>query len=106
MTRRFEFEEDGSAKFWEVSVEGTAMTVRFGKKGTNGQAKTKDLGSEAAATKEAETLIKEKTKKGYVEVGAASVPADAAPTSAAPVAPAPSAPTPPPAAPSPAAPVV
>jgi predicted DNA-binding WGR domain protein len=97
MTRRFECVEDGAAKFWEVSIEGAAMTVRFGKKGTNGQSKTKDLGSAEAAAKEAESLIKEKTKKGYVEIGGASAPAAAPaavppPAAAAPVAPAPAAP--------------
>src|SRR4051794_20368748 len=69
MTRRFECVEDGAAKFWEVAVDGGAMTVRFGKIGTDGQAKTKDLGSAEAAAKEADKLIREKTKKGYLEVG-------------------------------------
>jgi predicted DNA-binding WGR domain protein len=72
--RRFEFvgadEERGtssSAKFWEVSVEGSAVTVRFGRIGTDGQTKVKDLGSADAANKEADKLIAEKTRKGYVE---------------------------------------
>lgn len=68
--RRFEFEEGGSSKFWEVAVEGAAMTVRFGKIGTDGQTKTKSFGSDADAKKEADKLVLEKTKKGYSEVGA------------------------------------
>jgi predicted DNA-binding WGR domain protein len=73
--RRFEFigaDEDrgtsSSAKFWEVSVAGSDLTVRFGRIGTDGQTKVKSLGSADAATKEAEKLIAEKTRKGYVEV--------------------------------------
>jgi len=71
-TRRFEFSEDGSNKFWEVTLDGNAHTVRYGKIGTPGQEKTKSFGSEAAAQKDAEKLIAEKTKKGYVEVTAAA----------------------------------
>ena len=31
-TKRFEMVEGGSAKFWEVEVEGSAVTVRYGGK--------------------------------------------------------------------------
>jgi len=34
MARRFEFVEGSSAKFWEVSVQGSTLTVVFGKLGT------------------------------------------------------------------------
>jgi predicted DNA-binding WGR domain protein len=67
-TRRFEFSEDGSNKFWEIRVEGASHTVRFGKIGTDGQTTTKELESAAAARKDADKLIAEKTKKGYEEV--------------------------------------
>ncbi len=63
-SRRFEFE---GSKFWDVDVAGSKMTVRFGKVGTSGQAQVKDFADEAAATKAAEKLIREKTGKGYVE---------------------------------------
>jgi predicted DNA-binding WGR domain protein len=39
--RRFEFKEGSSSKFWEVSVSGNTLTVRFGRIGTEGQEKTK-----------------------------------------------------------------
>lgn len=65
--RRFELVEGMSSKFWEISHSGSAITVRFGKIGAAGQVSQKDLGSEAAALREAEKLIKEKTRKGYVE---------------------------------------
>lgn len=93
MKRRFEATEDGASKFWEVSVDGNVMTVRFGKIGTDGQTKPKDLGSPDAAAREAAKLVAEKTKKGYVEVGAAApAPAPVAVTAPAPT-PAPPAPT-------------
>ncbi len=67
--RRFEFREGSSSKFWESDVEGSVHTVRFGAIGSDGQVKKKSFASPAAAKAEAEKLIKEKTKKGYVEVG-------------------------------------
>lgn len=57
--------EGGSQKFWEVAVEGPALTVRFGKLGTAGTTQTKTLASAEAAAKEADKLVREKTKKGY-----------------------------------------
>ena len=64
--RRFEMEE----KFWAISLEGDSHTVKFGKIGTSGQEKTKSFDDEAAAKKDYDKLIKEKTGKGYEEVGA------------------------------------
>ncbi|MGC4114615.1 MAG: WGR domain-containing protein [Myxococcales bacterium] len=69
-TRRFEFAEGGSSKFWEITISGDSHTVRFGKIGTPGQEKTKTFGSDAEAQKDAEKLVAEKTKKGYAEVSA------------------------------------
>ncbi len=66
---RYEFRDCSSQKFWEVGVEASTLTVRFGKIGTNGQVKTKTLASIEAAEKERATLIKEKTAKGYVLCG-------------------------------------
>jgi predicted DNA-binding WGR domain protein len=66
--RRFEFSEGSSNKFWEIRVEGDTHTVRFGKIGTDGQTKTKEFESAAAAKADADKLIAEKTKKGYEEV--------------------------------------
>jgi predicted DNA-binding WGR domain protein len=72
--RRFELVDDKSAKFWEITQQGAEYTVCFGKIGTKGQAKTKTLASQDAAISEVAKLIKEKTGKGYVEVGAGSSP--------------------------------
>ena len=66
-TRRFEFVEGKSAKFWEISVRDNDVTVHFGRIGTSGQSKTKTFGDAAAAQQHAEEMIEEKTGKGYVE---------------------------------------
>jgi predicted DNA-binding WGR domain protein len=74
--QRYELVEGGSSKFWEVEVSGADLTVAFGRIGTAGQSKTKNLGDAAAAIKERDKLIKEKTGKGYtlVDASAASKP--------------------------------
>ena len=69
--RRFEFIGDGSEKFWEIGRDGAAVTVRFGRIGTNGQTQTKDLGTDAAAALHVAKLVAEKATKGYVEGTAA-----------------------------------
>jgi predicted DNA-binding WGR domain protein len=72
---RYELVEGSSSKFWEVSVDDVRLTVRFGRIGTDGQTKDKDFGSVAAATKEKDKLVKEKTGKGYLLVGQGPAPA-------------------------------
>ncbi len=70
-SRRFEMVEGSSSKFWEIRVEGASFTVTFGRIGTAGQAKTTTCASPEAAQAEAEKLVREKTKKGYQELGGA-----------------------------------
>jgi DNA ligase 1 len=67
-TRRFEFSEDKSSKFWEIAIDGTDVTVRFGRIGSSGQTQIKSFADTAAATRHADKLILEKTEKGYREV--------------------------------------
>ena len=67
MKRYFEFVDDKSSKFWEISRDGVNVTVRFGRIGANGQTQTKTFADEAAAQKHADKLIEEKTEKGYEE---------------------------------------
>jgi DNA ligase-1 len=67
-TRRFEFSDGKSNKFWSIAVDGSNVTVSFGRIGTTGQTKVKSLPDAAAAAKHAEQLIEEKTGKGYIEV--------------------------------------
>jgi len=68
--RRFEFSEGKSNKFWEISVTGKEVTVRFGRIGTEGQTNSKTFADEGAAIKHAEKLIEEKIGKGYEEIDA------------------------------------
>jgi DNA ligase-1 len=65
--RRFEFVEGASSKFWVISKSGADVTTKWGRIGTDGQSKTKTFKDEAAAQKEYDKLVEEKTEKGYVE---------------------------------------
>jgi DNA ligase-1 len=67
MKRYFEYTDDKSNKFWEIDMEGTSVTVRFGQIGTNGQSQTKTFPDAAAAKKHHDKLVEEKTGKGYEE---------------------------------------
>jgi predicted DNA-binding WGR domain protein len=66
-TRRFEFKGGGSNKFWEISLDDKALTVRFGRIGTDGQIQTKIFENRTRATAEGMKLIQEKLRKGYIE---------------------------------------
>lgn len=70
--RRFEYVGGGSEKFWEIDTDGTSVTVRFGRLGTNGQTQAKQLGSIAEATAHEAKLVAEKVKKGYTETASGS----------------------------------
>jgi DNA ligase-1 len=65
--RHFVFIGGASQKFWEVGVQGSELTVRYGRIGSAGQSKTKAFLDPAAATRQAEKLIAEKTGEGYFE---------------------------------------
>ncbi len=67
LVRHFEFVGGASQKFWEISLSDKSFIVRFGRIGTAGQSQTKSFADEARAKREAESLIAEKVKKGYVE---------------------------------------
>jgi predicted DNA-binding WGR domain protein len=66
--RRFEFVGGNSSKFWEIAVHGVEVTVRFGRIGTQGQSQVKSFPSAETASKHADKLIAEKTRKGYSEI--------------------------------------
>jgi predicted DNA-binding WGR domain protein/cell wall assembly regulator SMI1 len=76
--RRFEMVGGGHSKFWQIAVKGSAITVRFGRIGSNGVEKTTVLGSPVEAAGAAKKLVLEKTNKGYVEVKKAPAPPVAA----------------------------
>jgi predicted DNA-binding WGR domain protein len=58
-------EAEGSHKFYEVVVNGTQVTVRYGRIGDNGQSKTTDFPSAEKAQADATKKINEKMRKGY-----------------------------------------
>jgi predicted DNA-binding WGR domain protein len=65
--RYFELVAGSSRKFWEISWSGSDVTTRWGRIGTDGQSKTKSFKDTAAAKKEYDQFIVEKTSKGYTE---------------------------------------
>lgn len=67
--RKFEYSDGKSFKFWNVERKGTQVVTRYGRIGTNGQEAVKDFPDEAKAIAGEEKLIKQKTSKGYEEVG-------------------------------------
>ncbi len=67
--RHFEFVEGKSSKFWEISVDGCEVTVRYGRIGAAGTTKVKTFADTEAAQRDADKLIAEKTGKGYAETG-------------------------------------
>ena len=66
-TRYFEYKDAKSAKFWEVSVTGKKVKLRYGKIGTEGQTSLKELSTPAEAKAHAEKQAVGKVKKGYKE---------------------------------------
>src|SRR5262245_63123925 len=72
--RRFEYRDKKSSKFWSIDLAGRSFRVTFGKIGSTGQTQIKEFADEAAAQKEHDRLIREKTGKGYTEVAATSTP--------------------------------
>lgn len=70
MTKTYlELSQDTGAahKFYEVVVDGTELTIRYGRIGTDGTKSTKSLATNDAAVKEANKKIKAKKSKGYAE---------------------------------------
>jgi len=67
--KKFEYSDSKSHKFWNIKHKGSTVTTNYGRIGTKGQTKVKELSDSATATKEFEKLIKQKTSKGYEEVG-------------------------------------
>src|SRR5215207_7243286 len=70
--RTFQYSDAKSHKFWSIEVSGNSFTVTYGKIGSAGQTQTKTFPTPQKAQAEADKLIKEKTKKGYVETTAAA----------------------------------
>ena len=59
-------EDNGSAhKFYETTVDGTDLTVRYGRIGDRGQIKQSSFTTPEKAKSEASKKIGEKVRKGY-----------------------------------------
>ena len=65
--RYFEYKDAKSKKFWEVSVSGKKVNIRYGKIGTDGQTSLKELSTPTEAKAHAEKQEAGKVKKGYKE---------------------------------------
>lgn len=65
--RTFQYSDAKSHKFWNIEVSGSSFTVTYGKIGASGQTQTKSFASVEKTQAEADKLIGEKLKKGYVE---------------------------------------
>ncbi len=65
--RTFQYSDAKSHKFWNIAVSGSSFTVTYGKVGSAGQSKTKSFPTPEKAQAEADKLIRQKLKKGYVE---------------------------------------
>ena len=65
--RYFELVDDKSSKFWEISLDDSTVTVRYGRIGTQGTTKPKELDSPEKAQKHYDKLVEQKTGKGYEE---------------------------------------
>lgn len=77
-TVNLEFNDGKSKKFWRARTDGSDFIVNYGRIGTDGQSKTKGMGSADKANAELEKVANQKRKKGYddVEGGAAAAPAE------------------------------
>src|SRR5690348_3902960 len=75
--RTFQYSDATSHKFWTIDVAGASFTVTYGKIGTAGQTQTKAYPTPEAARAEADKLVREKVRKGYVETTPAATGSDA-----------------------------
>ena len=65
-----------SKKFWNIELDGSSHTVKYGRIGTDGQASSKDFPSEEKARASMEKLVKQKLSKGYLDAEGAGASAD------------------------------
>lgn len=61
--RTFEFKDDKSSKFWEITLADTTVTVRYGKTGTNGQSQQKLFVDSAVAKSTSKSLLLRRPEK-------------------------------------------
>lgn len=66
--RRFEYIDEKSSKFWEISVNDLTVLVNYGRIGGSGQSQQKAFSDADSVTRHVEKLISEKLGKGYCEI--------------------------------------
>lgn len=67
MKKYYIYQDEKSQKFWIIDNSELKITTHYGRIGTNGQTKIKELESQESADKEFNKLINQKIKKGYIE---------------------------------------
>ena len=68
MKKYFEYTDEVSNKFWEITLEAKQVSVTYGRIGIdNPHQVNKEFDTEEKAQKFTETKIREKDKKGYIE---------------------------------------
>jgi DNA ligase-1 len=67
--RYLEFVGGSSSKFWEVTIKGSELHIRYGRIGNQGTTQLKRCDDEVSARREATKLAATKLKKGYEEPG-------------------------------------
>jgi predicted DNA-binding WGR domain protein len=85
MVRTFDYGSGKDARFWEVSVRGAEVVLRFGPPAAP-LSKTQTFASPAEALAAAEELIAEKIDDGFLERGRKAPPAAPPPPAPAPTA--------------------
>lgn len=72
--RRFEYVQGNQAKFWQIARRGAQLTIGSGRIGGTAKERTKEFMDYMAAEQEFDRLIRDKLRRGYVEVVEASEP--------------------------------
>ena len=66
---RYEFKEGSSNKFWEITLDGSSFSTKYGRIGSDGQETVKDWDDEDKAKIEYDKIVAKKVKEGYKLVG-------------------------------------
>lgn len=67
-SRRFELSDGKSNKFWVIEIHENQVITSWGRIGTTGQSSTKTFLNPSEARQKFDSLIREKTAKGYQEI--------------------------------------
>lgn len=67
-TRKFNYKDEKSDKFWYITLNGKSYKTEYGKTGSKAREDVNEFESEEEALKDYERLIKSKLKKGYTEI--------------------------------------